>query len=56
MKMEVVLEERELSFDEFQKNPLSSNQTWIDEKPNRFLITSATSGAIQTPASRPSKI
>jgi len=33
MKIEVVLEKLELSFEEFQKNPLSSNQIWIDEKP-----------------------
>ncbi len=33
MNIEVVLEKTEISFEEFEKNPLSSNQIWINEKP-----------------------
>lgn len=33
MKIEVTLEKMEISFEEFEKNPLISNQIWINEKP-----------------------
>jgi len=33
MQIDVVLEKSEISFDEFEKNPLSSNNIFIDEKP-----------------------
>ncbi len=33
MNIDVVVEKKEISFEEFQRSPLSSNQIWIDGKP-----------------------